>query len=64
MTVVFYHRRSDGNFEEIGRVRDGEVVEGAENLEGVVLDAELDDEAGLLRRYDGPVLIAREADDE
>ena len=57
MTVIFYSHGDDG-YERIGRVENGEIVEGEDELGLIVLDSELDDEEGLIEHYNGPYVVA------
>lgn len=61
--IVFYEL--DGReYEEMGRVEDGEIVSGADRLEPIIYPPNLYDEERLLSIHDGPhVLAQREEED-
>lgn len=65
MVVYFNRLTDDGDYERIGAVEDGDVVDGGEDIERLVEMATIgpsDDgdsiEDLLLDRYDGPYLLA------
>lgn len=63
MAVNFY-RLTDEEYEPIGRVADGEVTEGEDELRRLHPHIESVDEDELLDRFDGPyVLAAREGEE-
>jgi hypothetical protein len=57
MTVTFYELEGN-NYERIGEVDDGEIVEGEDELVSIGVDQFVHDEEKLLRVYDGPYIIA------
>lgn len=65
MTVVVQELTDDDEFREVGRVDDGEIVDGAEELEAID-DREVwetSDPAELQARFDGPYVIAGVVDE-
>lgn len=62
MTVEFYRLQDDDvEYEQVAVVEDGAFIDGEENVPPIP-DAELRDEERLVHRYDGPRLIATQAD--
>lgn len=59
MAGIVIHRLVDDEYEQIGRVEDGELTEGGEEYPSVsrqIEDLESDEE--ILERFDGPYLVA------
>jgi len=65
--MVIIKKLVDDGYEKVGEIRDGEVVDGGEDIERLVatVDGELT-ESNLLSRFDGPYLVAEtiEGDEE
>ena len=59
--IVFY-RLEGRDYEEIGRVQDGEIVAGEEELDGIIYRPNLSDEDELLNAHDGPHILAQMED--
>lgn len=58
MSVTFY-KFKDGEYESVGRMADGKIVEGEEELEGLYdPEDEGTDEEELVQRFDGPYFVA------
>lgn len=62
MAVTFY-RLTDEEYEPIGRVADGEVTDGEEELAGLHPNIGAVDEAELLDQFDGPYVLATREDE-
>lgn len=62
--AVIFHRLADDEYEPIGKVADGEIVEGEEEIGGLHPNLGAVDEDELLERFDGPYLLAARAEDE
>ena len=62
--VVTFYRLTDEEYETIGRVADGEVTEGEEELAGLHPNIGAVDEAELLDQFDGPYVLATREDEE
>jgi len=60
--IVFY-RLEGRDYNEIGRVEDGEIVDGEEELAGIVHPPNLSDEDELLAAHDGPHILAQMEDE-
>lgn len=58
MSVTFYRLGDDG-YDPIGRVEDGEIVDGEEELAGLYdPEQESTDEGELIEQFDGPYVVA------
>lgn len=57
MAVTFY-RLTDEEYEPIGRVADGEITDGEDELEDLHPDLGAVDEAELVSQFDGPYVLA------
>jgi hypothetical protein len=58
MVITFYRLREEG-YESVARIKDGEVVEGQENIEHLSPTlAQLESEDEVLERFNGPYLVA------
>ncbi|WP_436347044.1 hypothetical protein [Natronorubrum sp. FCH18a] len=57
MSVTFY-RLTDDEYDHIGRVADGVILEGEEALAGVTRTVEGADEEELIEQFNGPYLVA------
>lgn len=56
--MVTFYELQENSYEEIGLVRDGEIVEGEDELEAIGVDQFANDQQKLLRVYDGPYIVA------
>jgi len=57
MTVTFYEL-GENDYTEIGRIHDGEIVDGEDQLVAIGADQFADNEKKLLNVYDGPYIVA------
>jgi len=63
--MVIIKKLVDGEYEKVGEVRDGEVVDGGEEIERLLssVDGELT-EANILSRFDGPYLVGEKTESD
>jgi len=63
--MVIIRKLVDSEYEKVGEVRDGEVVDGGKEVERLLssVDGELT-EANILSRFDGPYLVAEKTESD